>query len=195
MKSSYSILLSFLFLFVSTGYSQTAREYLNQGNAKRQLKDFRGAIADFTKVIEINPKDKWIYYTRGEAKIGIKDYNGAIEDFNKALELDSENSLAFSDRYHALKIIECSKKIQTDPTNTNAYCYRGDSKNSLLDYTGAIADYTRVIEIDPYFAWAYNNRGLAKISLGQKVSGCMDLKKAKELGLSEAQESIKEYCQ
>ena len=41
---------------------------------------------------------------------------------------------------------------------------------------------------------AYYNRGLAKIQLGQKDSGCLDLSKAGELGYVEAYEAIKQYC-
>ena len=42
---------------------------------------------------------------------------------------------------------------------------------------------------------SYYNRGLAKIALDQKDSGCLDFSKAGELGLSAAYEAIKEYCQ
>jgi hypothetical protein len=41
---------------------------------------------------------------------------------------------------------------------------------------------------------AYYHRGLAKILSGQKDNGCLDLSKAGDLGLAEAYESIKEYC-
>jgi len=51
-----------------------------------------------------------------------------------------------------------------------------------------------VIEIDPKHAEAYTVRGMAKITLGQKVSGCADLRKAVELGDKKALEAIKECC-
>jgi len=41
----------------------------------------------------------------------------------------------------------------------------------LNDYKGAIQDYNKAIELNPILAKAYNNRGLAKIDLGQKDSG------------------------
>ena len=55
-------------------------------------------------------------------------------------------------------------------------------------------DYNKAIEINPEFVEAYYSRGLAKIGLGQKESGCLDLSKAGELGYSKAYESIKKYC-
>ena len=40
-----------------------------------------------------------------------------------------------------------------------AYLRRGISKYELEDYSGAIADYTKSIELDPNNANTYNNRG------------------------------------
>ena len=55
-------------------------------------------------------------------------------------------------------------------------------------------DFTKAIEIDPKFAEAYCNRGIIKIILGQKNSGCLDLNKAGELGFAKAYEAIKKFC-
>jgi len=41
---------------------------------------------------------------------------------------------------------------------------------------------------------AYYHRGLAKILLGQKDNGCLDLSKAGELGSAKAYEAIKNFC-
>ncbi len=42
--------------------------------------------------------------------------------------------------------------------------------------------------------WAALDWGVAKLGLGQKDSGCLDLSKAGELGFDKAYESIKKYC-
>ena len=75
------------------------------------------------------------------------------------------------------------------------YVLMASIRIALRDFKGAIDDCTRAIEIKPKFAAAYNARGLVKIMLGQKDSGCMDLKKAGELGIKSANEMIKKYCQ
>jgi hypothetical protein len=41
----------------------------------------------------------------------------------------------------------------------------------------------------------YLNRGIAKINLGQKDSGCLDLSEAGEMGVLKAYDLIKECCQ
>jgi len=69
------------------------------------------------------------------------------------------------------------------------------AKNYLLDFRGAILDYTKAIEIIPNFSEAYFCRGMTKIALNRKEDGCLDLRKAGELGDAVAYEYIKKYCQ
>ena len=84
--------------------------------------------------------------------------------------------------------------ISCQNQTAETYNNRGIAKVSLQDYSGAISDYNKAIEINPNDAEAYNNRGIAKIKLGQKDSGCLDLSKAGELGYSQAYEAIKDFC-
>ena len=51
--------------------------------AKDELKDYKGAIADYTKAIEIDPNYADAYNNRGIAKDELKDYKGAIADYTK----------------------------------------------------------------------------------------------------------------
>ena len=71
---------------------------------------------------------------------------------------------------------------------------KGTAKYNLQDYSDAISDYNKAIEINPDHAEAYYNRGIAKINLGQKDSGCLDLSKAGKLGHSQDYEAIKDFC-
>jgi hypothetical protein len=48
--------------------------------------------------------------------------------------------------------------------------------------------------LDPNNVDIYYFSGLLKIKMGDKKGGCLDLKKAGELGLEEAYELIKKYC-
>jgi tetratricopeptide (TPR) repeat protein len=75
-----------------------------------------------------------------------------------------------------------------------AYYNRGLSKDYLQDYRGAIADYSKAIELDPNYSDAYYNRGLSKLKLNQKNSACLDWSKAGELGDGDAYDLIKEHC-
>ena len=108
-----------------------AMAYNGRGSAKDDLKDYAGAIADYDKAIELDPKDASTYNNRAISKKNLKDYAGAIADYNKAIELD--------------------------PQYAYAYNNRGIAKYDLKDYAGAIADYDKAIELNPKYTRAYKN--------------------------------------
>lgn len=84
--------------------------------------------------------------------------------------------------------------ILTACQSSKEYNDSGLAKFRLKDYRGAIADYSKAIELNPSFADAYFNRGITKISSGQKDKGCLDLSKAGELGDGEAYKAIRAPC-
>lgn len=66
--------------------------YYFEGLSKMKINDFNGAIKDFTKVIELEPKDPTGYLRRGQAKINLGQKNEACLDFKKAVEFGSEEA-------------------------------------------------------------------------------------------------------
>ena len=63
-----------------------------------------------------------------------------------------------------------------------AYNNRGFSKDDLKDYYGAIADYTKAIELDPNYASAYKNRAISKYYTNDLTGACEDARKSGSLG-------------
>ena len=51
------------------------------------LQDYEGAIAEYTKALEINPKDAMALISRGLTKQYIKDYKGAVADFSQTIKV------------------------------------------------------------------------------------------------------------
>lgn len=163
-------------------YRITLRRHLNMDKSlqgKYLIEALRSKsaqiISDYTKAIEFKPNMPQLYQERGSEKdkMEIGDYRGAIADYTKAIELD--------------------------PNDHTSYRRRGFSKAELKDHSGAIVDYNKALELTPKnddesMAVAYYFRGLSKIAINQKDSGCLDLSKAGELGFSYAYESIKEHC-
>ncbi len=88
-------ILLFALFPVINACCQTIEEHIKNGNAKHELKDYRGAIADYSKAIQLNPKFIKAYYLRGVAKAEMQDYNGAIADFSKIIELNPSDADAY----------------------------------------------------------------------------------------------------
>jgi len=157
-------------------YLQSYMESLRNAQMKFAEKDYKGAIADYTKIIE-NPSifsgdggPLGVFILRGIARDSLKDYKGAIDDYTKAIEKSTRN-------------------------DAEPYIKRGLSKSSLKDYEGAIDDFTKCLEFDPNNLWIYYYRGLVKIESGDKNGGCEDLKIAADRNASNTKEAIKKYCQ
>ena len=94
-----ALFASFLILSCSSDKSDgiSANEYWNIGLQKMGLgeKDYTGAIADFSKAIELDPENKYAYYSRGTAKYELEDYRGYIADYSKAIEITPKNASAY----------------------------------------------------------------------------------------------------
>ena len=143
--------------------------YFYRAYAKSKLKDYTGAIFDYTQAIKISSDHSLYYFNRGIAKRDLEDYNGAISDYTKAIKIK--------------------------PNDTEAYINRGIAKRQIDDYIGAISDYTTAIKIKPNQAEAYANRGLAKAWLNDLNGACSDLRKAASLGLKEYSQWIMDHCE
>ena len=128
---------------------------VNRGIEKAKNNDLDGAIADFNRAAELNPKDDAPYYNRAQARRLRNDTAGAIADYTKAIELGS--------------------------TNPAAYNNRGNARAKNKDRDGAIADYTRAIELKPDYATAYYNRAMMKKEKGDAAGADADFKQAQKL--------------
>ena len=82
-----SILIAIALLVTGLAYGQTAEEYFNRAHDKLALEDFRGAIADFNKAIELNPNYAEAYSSRGLSKLSLHQKDEGCMDLSKAGEL------------------------------------------------------------------------------------------------------------
>src|SRR6516225_8427500 len=144
-----------LSVVLSARIAQTsAVDYFNRGIVEKANGDFDGAIADYTRAIEIDPTYAAAYSNRGNAKQAKGDLDGAIADCNRAIELDPKDPMARK--------------------------YRGVAKKEKGDLDGAIADYNRAIELDPKYSAAYFHRGIAKQAKGDLKGAIGDINGAIE---------------
>jgi tetratricopeptide (TPR) repeat protein len=117
------------------GEAETAEEYCNRGLIRYERGDLEGAIADYSRALELNPNYALAHNSRGLAYWGLgqwqssrgedptESYRAAIADFTRALELN--------------------------PNLADAHNNRGLSRIAAGDYRGAITDWERAIALNP----------------------------------------------
>ncbi len=64
---------------------EEAEKYAKQGEAKAEIKDYVGAMQDYTEAIELNPEDANAYFKRGVLKDQVKNTTGAVQDYDRQL--------------------------------------------------------------------------------------------------------------
>lgn|GEM_PF-2747014 len=170
MKSNWFLfsLCAIAISLISCQPKKTTDDYNKSAAEKIQKKDYKGAIEDLTKVIELTPKDAGAYFGRGLTKITAGDYKGAIEDYNKSIELDPKNSWAYSDR--------------------------GNAKTRLNDLEGAVEDYTKAFDLNHGNIEAVLDRGYCKQTLGDIPGACADWTIAAGSGNTLAAEALAANC-
>ncbi len=94
MRKSFLATLLFCSLFSS---AQT-KEYIDLGNEKYKNKDYEGAILDYNKELEKNPKSTAALYNIGISYNAQSKYLEAINSLNKAIEIDANYVLAYISR-------------------------------------------------------------------------------------------------
>ena len=171
----FTILLILLFIVTSAAQAQelsSADEYSQRGIARFEKNDLDGAIADFTKAIEMNGNDQaYCYYFRGIAYYRKANSRQAIDDLTKAIAIKPD------------------ARFLDDRGNLFA-------KQGELDR--ALADLDKAIEIAPQSAKAFGDRGLIRLMRGE-VSGaerdfskCFELDSALEPQFRKAANQIKQ---
>jgi tetratricopeptide (TPR) repeat protein len=206
MKQLVTALILFMSSFL---FGQTADAALKKGQTKYGAKDYKGAIADFTKAATLNPKNATAFYYRASCKQNLQDYKGAIDDYTKAIKLKPTYAIAYTNRarskyisleyagttedYKAI-IADYTKAIELNPRDTLAYLNRGITKEYLKDYKGGVEDFRVLCELIPTNGEAFYCKANCEDKAGNKEAACVDWDKALELGETRAQPLKAKNC-
>ncbi len=142
---------------------------VEQGDIAAARNHYHAAIANFTHLIEWEPKFASAYNVRGWTKYLLGQIVTGRENSREA-EWYYRSAVADSD-----VAIELAT---ADADSSAAYHTRGAAKAALGDYDGAIADFDAAIRRNPETAINYLDRGLAKEALGEKDAAKADFEAA-----------------
>jgi tetratricopeptide (TPR) repeat protein len=154
------------------------------------LGQYPKALEDFHKAIRLKPDHAEAYNNRANVYLQLGQYQKAIEDMNKAVSLKPDEAAIFYNRgnfyinlaRHQQAIEDYTKAVSLKPAYAEAYNNRAFAYLNLGQYQQALEDYNKAILLKPNYADAYNNRAFVYLTTGNTDAGCLDAKKACEMG-------------
>lgn len=148
--------------------SEVALEHFNKGQFQQNMKEYKEALANYNKAVELDSVFYDAYIARASVSFLTLDFETALMDYNKALSILERKSAQFQKT--------------------------GDIKKVLDDMKGARMDYDKATYLKSRMGDVYYKRGSVKRFMDDKAGGCEDLQKAKELGAFKANPELKDFC-
>jgi tetratricopeptide (TPR) repeat protein len=170
--------------------SRQAIEQYNRGTKLHQTGDLEGAIAAYTRALEIDKKYADAYNNRGVAYTSQKNFNAAAADFTESIKLAPTNaaynnrgSIYFSQQKIDEAIADFTAGINLKPS-PEGYVNRGMVYQQTNREALALDDYEAALKLSPGFARAYVLRGLVMLSRGEADAAQKDFDKGFQLDAS-----------
>ncbi|QKQ77382.1 tetratricopeptide repeat protein [Nostoc sp. TCL240-02] len=174
--------------------SNAQKELYQEGLDKYDAGNYEGAVEDFNRVIELDPKNALAYNKRGDAYYRLGDYEQAQADSSQAILLNPQDGNAYFDRGFAFSELGKYKEAIADYTQAiklnsdDAYPYygRGLARVQLKDNKGAIGDFSKAIALKPQYTEAYLQRGIIRRRLRLKQGAIEDFDTVIKINPSDA---------
>ncbi len=131
----------------------------------RQLKDgdYKGALASFDRVLNLQPNTAAVWHQRGQALVNLECYTTAIASFDRALALQPDQPDTWVFRgialihlgQHTEALSNCEMALQLQPQLQLAWLFRGVALRYLHRYKAAYASYDRALGVRRVTAWQW----------------------------------------
>ena len=119
--------------------------------------DFRQAIADLTRVIEVDTHYVKAYVSRGKVYAKLGAHQHAVDDFTRAIELETTDVSVYEHRGKSYEKLDrydlagndFTTAIEQNPQRYATYYSRAHAYRFLGQFNQAIDDYQKVVELAP----------------------------------------------
>jgi len=162
-------------MFISTGiraqymaeaiHHTTVQELFEAGEKADRAGDRVIAIGFYEQLLNKEPTHVNTLLQRGFCRTIQKEYPKAISDFTAVISQKKDHSWA--------------------------YTSRGSAYAKLDKHDLAIADFNKVLQLDPKNEEAFNNRGWSRKATGDMKGACKDWSSSKQMGNAEAKIILK----
>lgn len=130
--------------------------------------DFDLSVQYYSKAIEADANDDLAYIGRGKALLRMEAYGAARQDFMKALQLNH--------------------------SRTEAFYLIGNSLFHEKNFQDALGFYEQYLSIDTSYGNVWFNAAMTSLSLEDSGKACSYLRKASELGMTQADTMLDKHC-
>jgi tetratricopeptide (TPR) repeat protein len=177
--------------------------YIEKGRRSRASKDdsdksynkyifeFKKSIENFSRIIELDPKNKDAYFYRGMSYRFLDYYPTlAVDDLNKYIEeFGVKTPEAYTERGIVLyqlgfipeAIVDVKEAISIDPNYRDAYVNLMKAVDVNEEYKAAIEYFTTLTQSNPDSAFPWYYRGLSYYKSGDHASAASDFRKALQI--------------
>ena len=142
--------------------------FYNIASSHLILGNYKSAITNYTKSINIDRTDFTSYLQKGNANWRIKNYYESIEDFSKSIQINSKSYITFNNR--------------------------GVSKFALGEYKSALNDFKKSLKLNNSNYNTFYNKSLTHFELKEFKKACIDLKKSIKLGKEVFKNEFSKIC-
>jgi tetratricopeptide (TPR) repeat protein len=177
----------------------TAGAAFMKGMLYSMYQDYSTAINAYDKAIDKDPTISYAYLNRGTSRFELDEFIFSEQEYATDITISKtgfgnspKRKIEPPDFKNTLQ--DYDKVIQINAALPFVYYNRANVKLQLKDFQRAIDDYSMAIKLEPEMAEAYYNRALTLLFLKENGLACKDLSKAGELGITEAYNVIKRYC-
>jgi serine/threonine-protein kinase len=168
---------------------ETAASWLERGNALREKKDLAGALAAYTRAVELDPGFYDALSMRGVTRRLAGDLSGAIADHTRAIELDGARSAGWSERALARfdsgdrqgAIADATRSTEVAPQDARLWSNRAVMYYATGDLEHAVSDLTRSLDLDPGVVSSWVSRSGIRKLLKDRDGALADAERAVEL--------------
>jgi tetratricopeptide (TPR) repeat protein len=200
-------------------YGSAINEQIVRGDRYMARGQFELALIAYDLAITQNPAFAESYMKRAMAKLRMGDAFSAQQDYNLAIRLNpyvgdlygygdpmrkssvmavEEDFLdqlrTHQDIFANLQEVDAALNSFEGRRDAKLYKYRGNLLVLLGHYFEAAEDYSQAIQLNPDYAEAYYNRGIAHILAYNRPDACFDLERSAQLGYNRGLLKMEYFC-
>lgn len=156
--------------------------YSGRAGAYSRLGDTQRAIADYSEVIRLNPRDDGAYSLRGRLFSDLGDMQRAIADYSEAIRINPQDHSHYLNRGNVFfgqgdkqrAIADYSEAIRLRPQNAYTYISRARARaRGMIDLDLALEDANKAIDLRDDAA-IRNTRGFVHLRRGEFAEALAD---------------------